>query len=84
MKKISRKEIKNVLDKTDIKVVDEIAIIEYIDYLLEELNAANSRLSAYSDRIVKALRLLKHNDTYDYRVFEEKLENILEGKDNES
>ena len=75
--------IKNVLDNTNIKLVDEIAIIEYIDYLIEELDAANSRLSNYSDRIIKALRLLQHNDIYDYRVFEDKMENILEGKDNE-
>ena len=83
MKEMSRKEIKNVLDNTNIKIVDEIAIIEYIDYLIEELNAANSRLSNYSERIIKALRLLKHNDIYDYSVFEDKMENILEGKDNE-
>lgn len=78
---MNRKNIKNVLDKTNIKLVDEIAIMEYIDYLIEELDATNSRLSNYSDRIVKALRLLKHNDIYDYTVFEEKMENILEGKE---
>lgn len=81
MKEISRKEIKNVLDNTNIKLVDEITILEYIDYLIEELNAANSRLSNYSDRIIKTLRLLQHNDIYDYRVFEEKMKNILEGKE---
>lgn len=35
----------------------------------------------YKSRCEKALHLIKHNDIYDYRVFEEKLENILNGDD---
>lgn len=33
------------------------------------------------ERIFKALHLIKHNDIYDYSVFEEKLKNILNGVD---
>lgn len=35
----------------------------------------------YKSRCKRALHLIKHNDIYDYRVFEEKLENILQGSD---
>lgn len=81
--KINRDKIKEALDKTNINVLDEFKIIEYIDNLIEEYQVNLSRVGMLTSRISKALHLLKHNDIYDHTVFEEKMENILEGKDNE-
>ena len=42
-------------------------------------NKAMEQTEVYKSRCEKALHLIKHNDIYDYRVFEEKLKNILNG-----
>lgn len=47
--------------------------------LLIEFQDMEQKVNIYKSRCEKAIHLIKHNDIYDYRVFEEKLKNILNG-----
>ena len=53
------------------------------DEAIKNLIRLDKELDKKNKIIFKALHLLRHNDIYDYRVFEEMLENILKGEDNE-
>lgn len=54
------------------------------DEAIKNLIRLDKELDKKNKIIFKALHLLRHNDIYDYRVFEEMLENILRGEDNDN
>lgn len=54
------------------------------DEAIKNLIRLDKELDKKNKIVFKALHLLRHNDIYDYRVFEEMLENILKGDSDEN
>lgn len=69
------KEIKEILE-----ALEEVCCCPYHDNMCKK---AKEHIINLHQRIHKALQLLYHNDILDYRVFEERLEKILKGEENE-
>lgn len=71
MKEISREKIKNLLDKSDISVKDEIYILEYIDFLVETLSENSIKNKRLENIILKSKNYLKDTACYeeDTKVF---------------
>lgn len=60
---MNREEIKNILDKTNISVVDEIHILEYIEQLeqiREEYTKSLDKLDESDNRLDKAIEYITH------------------------
>ena len=84
--------IREILDKTDINVLDEINILEYIDELEQVKEDSLDKLDVLENRIDKAIEYLedKNNEVIgilennkDTFVKKQDLLNILRGEDND-
>lgn len=53
MVKMTRNEIKEILDKSNVNALDELKILTYIDDILEDDNANLSRASEYAKKIIQ-------------------------------
>ena len=86
---LNKDKIKKILDKTDIYVLDEINILEYIDELeqaKEDYIKSLDKLDVLENRNNKAIEYIedyKHEYYYDL-VDKKEVLNILRGKDNEN
>ena len=91
---MNKEEIKNILDKANISVIDEINILEYIDELekvKEDYIKSLDKLDVLEDRIDKAIEYIEENACYeeDTKIFCDdlrydeclKLLDILRGED---
>ena len=58
---------------------------DFVQFILDDTHSRVLRdyIKDLEERINKSLHLIKHNDIYDYRVFEEILKEILIGSDKE-
>lgn len=96
MKIMNKDKIKKILDKTDIYVLDEINILEYIDELekvKEDYIKSLDKLDVLENRNNKAIEYIEDNNNYEegycdgelmiYKRNLKDLLNILRGKDNE-
>lgn len=87
---MNKDKIKKLLDKTDISIVDEINILEYIDELeqvKEDYIKSLDKLDVLEDtiNIVKNIYIsMQFSAPENMYVFIEKLGNILRGKDNDN
>lgn len=82
--------IREILDKTNIYVLDEINILEYIDELekvKEDYIKSLDKLDVLEKRINKAIEYIETNKLeygINANVICEELEDILRGEDNEN
>lgn len=82
--------IREILDKTDIYVLDEINILEYIDELekvKEDYIKSLDKLDVLENRNNKAIEYIETNKLeygINANVICEELEDILRGEDNEN
>ena len=86
---MNNEKIKKILDKTDINVLDEINILEYI-YELEKVKEdyikSLDKLDVLENRNNKAIEYIETNKLeygINANVICEELEDILRGEDNE-
>ena len=58
---------------------------DFVQFILDDTHSRvlSKYIKDLENRINKALHLIRHNDIYDYRVFEEMLKEILKGDNNE-
>lgn len=84
--------IREILDKTNINVLDEINILEYIDELeqiKEDYIKSLDKLDVLDNRLDKAIEYIEDNMSYvvkgnkEYIPTGEDLLNILRGEDND-
>lgn len=83
---MNREEIKNILDKTNISVVDEIHILEYIEQLeqiREEYTKSLDKLDESDNRLDKAIEYIEKEPIDDEIEYTTRLLDILRGEDNE-
>lgn len=87
---LSEKEIINYIKELQKKRKHDLCFIfhlkedkkhlqEELDFIKEDANNILYKLTINEERINKALHLMNHVEEYDYRLFIERLENILKG-----
>lgn len=91
---MNKDKIKKILDKTDIYVLDEINILEYIDELekvKEDYIKSLDKLDVLDNRIDKAIEYMEQYIEVEDAPINERIKiefkyviDILRGKDNES
>ena len=89
---MNKEKVKEILDKTDIYVLDEINILEYIDELekvKEEYIKSLDKLDVLDNRIDKAIEYIEKELKDDYSEFMYMSEpkdilDLLRGEDNEN
>ena len=81
---MNKDKIKKILDKTDIYVLDEINILEYIDELekvKEDYIKSLDKLDILEDRIDETIEYIEENKPI---VNASAVEDILRGKENDN
>lgn len=75
--------IREILDETNINIVDELNILEYIDELEKIKEDSLDKLDDLENKIYKAIEYInsKMYEDYNYCQSEDELLNILRGED---
>lgn len=78
--------IREILDETNISIVDELNILEYIDELEQIKEESLDKLDELENKIYKAIALIKRQRNVNGKLDKynvDDLLDILRGKDNE-